>query len=316
MAQPTTGMVHTDQPLTNISTMYLQSQEDFIAGKVFPSVDVSKQSDKYYKFDKASFFRDQMRKRGAGEESAGSGYTLSSDTYYCDLWALHKDIDFITRANEDSPLNSDRNAVQFLTQAALIRKEVQWATDYFTTSVWATDNTTAVDWDDYANSDPLGDVDTAKITIRQSTGQAANTLVLGHQVFDKLKRHPDIVDLIKYTSSRVVTEEILAALFGVKQVLVAKAIVDSVSEGKTSAPAFIHGKHALLCHVAAAPGVEVPSAGYTMNWTGLSGVAGTQVAIDKFYIPERKCDRIEAHTAFDMKVVGSDLGYFFSGIVS
>lgn len=316
MAQPTTAQIHLDAALTNISVAYSQKADSFIASKVFPDVNVSKQSDKYFTYPKAAFQKDSMRKRAGGEESAGSGYQVSTDSYYCDVWALHKDISVFDRANTDSPLDADKDAVEFLTQQALIRKEVQWATDFFTTGVWATDNTTATDWDNYTSSHPLLDVDLAKETIRASTGQKANTLVLGLQVFNKLKNHPDIVDRIKYTSSRVVGEEILASLFGIERVLVAEAIVDLVAEGKTGAPGFIHGKNALLCHVAPSPGLRTPSAGYTINWTGLApGFASQGVALDKFYLPAVKSDRIEIHCAFDQKVVGADLGYFWSSIV-
>lgn len=311
-------MTHLDAPLSALSVAYSQNAADFVAGRVFPNINVSKQSDKYFIYDKASFFRDSMRKRGPGEESAGSGYTLSNTTYFCDVWALHKDIADQDRANTDSPLDQDRDAVEFLTQQALIRKEVQWVSDYFTTGVWATDNTTATDWSDYVSSDPVGDIDVAKETILTSTGQSRGLkLTMGLQVFNRLKNHPDIVDRIKYTSARVVTEEVLAGLMGVEEVLVAKAIVDSVSEGKTSSPALTHGKHALLTVVAKNPGIKTLTAGLTINWTGLApGFSGQGVAIDKFHIRERNSDRIEAMMAFDQKVVASDCGYFFSSIVA
>jgi hypothetical protein len=260
-------------------------------------------------FDRTTFMRDQMRKRGSGEESAGTGYSLSSDSYYCDLWALHKDISWIDRANTDSPLDQDRNAVTLISQAALIRKEVEWRDSYFTTGVWGTDKTVSAQWSDYGSSDPLADVEEGKEVILAATGQEANTLVLSLKVFNKLKRHPDIVDQVKYTSNladRAVSESILAALF-----------VDEVVEGKAAAPGLIHGKHALLCHVADAPGLEVPSAGYTFSWKGLApGFNGQGVAMEKFEMRNLKSDRVEGHTAFDMKCVGSALGYFFSSVIA
>ena len=317
MSQPAQSTTHIDAPLSNISIAYMQNAENFIASKVFPDVNVDKRSNKYFVFDRTTFMRDAMEKRGAGEQSAGSGYTLSNDSYYCDVWALHKDIADIDRAQTDSPLDQDRNAAMFLSQAALVRKEKAWVDSFFTTGVWTTDNTTATDWSDYVSSDPVGDIDTAKVTILESTGQDANTLVLGLRVFNQLKNHPDVVDRIKYTSARVVTEDVLAGLFGVKTVLVAKAVMDGVAEGKTPAPALLHGKHALLCHVAPSPGIEVPTAGLTFNWTGLApGFSGQGLAIDKFRMPELKGDRVEAHMAFAQKVVSAPLGYFFSGIVA
>src|SRR5579864_5173194 len=92
MPQPTAQSVHLDAILTNMSIAYLQDLNAFVATKVFPVVPVVKQSDRYYIFDKQSFLRDDVQMRAPGEESAGSGYTVSRDGYYATVWALHKDI--------------------------------------------------------------------------------------------------------------------------------------------------------------------------------------------------------------------------------
>lgn len=316
MAQPTSNQVHIDVPLTEISVAYQQSADHFIAEKVFPGLNVAKQSNKYFTFDRNAFFRDHMQKRAAGEESAGSGYSLSNDSYFCDVWALHKDISDFDRTNTDSPLDSDRNAVQFLAQNALIRKERNWTSTFFTTGVWATD-ASVTQWSDYVSSNPLGNIDTGKETILEATGQMANTLVIGYQVLNKLKEHPDVVDRVKYTSSRVVTAELLASLFGVERVLVSKAVVDATAEGKTAAPALVAGKHALLCYVAPQAGLEAVSAGYTFNWTGFAaGFSGQGVAVEKLRMEHLKSDRIEAHMAFDQKVVSAQCGYFMGSVVA
>lgn len=316
MAQPTSNQVHIDVPLTEISVAYQQKADHFVAEQVFPSLNVAKQSNKYFTFDRNAFFRDHMQKRAAGEESAGSGYSLSNDSYFCDVWALHKDISDFDRTNTDSPLDSDRNAVQFLAQNALIRKERNWASTFFTTGVWTTD-ATVTQWSDYVSSNPLGNVDTGKETILAATGQMANTLVIGYQVLNKLKEHPDVVDRVKYTSDRVVTADLLASLFGVERVLVSKAVVDATAEGKAAAPALVAGKHALLCYVAPQAGLEAVSAGYTFNWTGFAaGFSGQGVAVEKMRMEHLKSDRIEAHMAFDQKVVSAQCGYMMANVVA
>lgn len=319
MGQPTQTSVHVDVPLTNISTAYIQSQDAFIAGRVFPVVPVEKQTDKYYTYTKNDWFRDEATRRADASESAGSGYGLSTATYSCDVYALHKDIGFQTRANADSQINLDRDAVQFLTQRMLLRQEIQFVTDFFTTSVWANDVTPTNLWSDFTNSDPIEDIETGKETILSVTGQMANTLVLGYQVYRKLKNHPDIVDRIKYTTGvtgRTVTPELLAAMFDVERVLVARAVKATNVEGETAAYSFTHGKHALLCHTASSPGLLTPSAGYMFSWRGVSDGLGADIGITRMDMPTLRAERIEAQIAFDCKVVGSDLGYFFNGAVA
>ena len=63
MAQPTPSDVHVDAILTNISVAYIQDQNYFIANKVFPSIPVEKQSDKYFKYTKGDWFRDEAAVR-------------------------------------------------------------------------------------------------------------------------------------------------------------------------------------------------------------------------------------------------------------
>ena len=42
---PSRGDVHVNRPLTNISIAFLQTQEAFVADRVFPNIPVTKQSD-------------------------------------------------------------------------------------------------------------------------------------------------------------------------------------------------------------------------------------------------------------------------------
>jgi len=317
MPLPTASDVHVDALLTDVSVAYIQDQTNFVAGTVFPRVPVAKQSDKYATYTKDDWFRDEAEVRGDTSESAGSGFNLGSTTYFADVYAFHKDVGDHVRANADPAINPDSEATEFVTQRLMLRQEIQWATEFFTTSVWGTDKTPTNLWSSYTTSDPIDDIETGKTTILQNTGFEANTLVLGYLVWAKLKNHPDLVDRYKYTSSDSVTVEMAAALFEIDRVIVAKAIKNTGKEGAASPTmAFTHGKHALLAHIAPSPGLLTPSAGYTFSWTGISAGLGTDVAISSFRMDHLKADRIEGEVAFDFKVVGSDLGYFFNTAVA
>lgn len=325
MSQPYRGQVHVDRPLTNISIAYLQSQTNFIASRVFPVVPVDKQSDSYFVYRKNDWFRDEAQRRAPATESAGSGYNIDTDTYNCEVWAFHKDIDNQTAANSDIPLNPERDAAQFVMQRMLLRQEVQWASDYFKTGVWGKDYTGVSgapstdqfkQWSDYTSSDPVDDIETGKAQILSTTGFLPNTLVLGYEVFRKLKNHPDIVDRVKYTSSENITEAMLARMFEVDNVYVAKAVKATNNEGETAAYSFVHSKAALLCYVNPTPSLLQPSAGYTFMWRGISQGLGTTVATSRIEMPLVKAVRIESEMAWDNKVVATDLGCFFATAVA
>ena len=325
MPQPNVNSVHVDAILTNISVAYLQKAENFIADKVFPVVPVDKKSDKYFVYTKNDWFRDEAQRRADGTESAGSGYNLTTGTYSADVFAFHKDVGDQTVANADAPLNPLREATEFVTNRMLLRKELQFVSDFFTTGVWGSDVTgvsgspssgETKQWSDYTSSDPINDIEEAKSDVLSTTGLEPNTLVLGYEVFRQLKNHPDLVDRIKYTSSQTITEDMLARMFDIDRVLVAKAVRATNKEGATDAYGFAYGKAALLAHVAPSPGLLTPSAGYTFSWTGVSGGIGSTIGVSSFRMESLKAERVEAEMAFDNKVISSDLGYFWNTIVA
>ena len=144
------------------------------------------------------FNRDEMAKRAPGTESQGSGFTVATDNYFCDVWAFHHDIPDQRRANADAALAPDREAAELLMRKALIRKEKDWATTNFTTSVWTTDLTGVAgapaggqfqQWDQ-ASSTPLEDVAAGMDTVLESTGFMPNTLVLSQQGWTRFEEPP------------------------------------------------------------------------------------------------------------------------------
>lgn len=316
MAQPSLEDVHVDAVLTNISVAYIQNQNNFISTKVFPMIPVDKKSDLYYIWTQNDWFRDEAKPRPPGTESAGSGMNLSTTNYNCNVFALHKDLDEQTLANADAPLNLFRASTEWLTQMMLLRMERQFVTDYFTTGVWDNDVTPANLWSDYANSDPVDDIELGKETMLMNTGLEATDLVLGYQTWRKLKQHPDLIDRVKYSREADSADGIMARAFGVQRILVAKSVYATNVEGATAAYDFNFGKHALLVHSAPSPGINVASAGYTFAWRGISKGLGAEVGVKRFPMVHLESERVEAQKAWDNRVVATNLGYFLSGAVA
>lgn len=325
MPNPTRGDVHVNAPLTNISIAHIQASSHFIADRAFPNVPVSKQSDRYYTYDRGDFNRDEMKERAPGTESAGSGYDLdNTPTYYAPVKAYHKDVDDQIRANADSVLGPDRDATIFVTQKAMIHRERTFAANALSAGVWTNEKTGVnsdvtlgtefLIWND-PNSDPIAEIRNAKRQVLESTGFEPNKLTLGQVVMDSLVDHPDIIDRIKYGQTpgapAMVNASSLAQLFGLDEILVSKAVHNTAKRGATESSAFIAGPNALLTYVPTSAGLMVPSAGYTFSWTGWMGVSGMGHRIKRFRMEELESDRIEIQMAYDQKVVGADLGFFF-----
>jgi hypothetical protein len=315
MAQPTQSQVHIDAVLTNLSVAFMNEADNFVANKVFPTVPVSKQSDLYFTYSQADFYRDQAQYRADGTESAGSGYSLSTASYSSKVWALHKDIGDQVRANSDSPLSPDMDATKFLAHQMMIRQERDWASKFFGTSIWGTDSTPSTLWD-ASGSDPIGDIQTGISTIMNNTGYLANTLVLSYAAYKTLRNHSDFVDRYKYTSADSITPELIGKVVDVPRVLVMKGVYNSAQEGASATFAQMGDKDALLCYVAPSAGLMTASAGYNFVWNGVGGGLGTSTAVSRFRMDHLRADRLEVESAWDFKAVSTSLGYFFSNPVS
>lgn len=326
--KPGRSDVHVNRPLTNISVAYIQDAKNFVADRVFPNIPVAKQSDMYFTYDRGDFNRDDMQARAPGTESSGSGYDIdNTPTYFCRMWAHHKNVPDEVRDNADTPINPDAEATTYVTLKALIRRERLWSSKFFVGGVWTgdVDGVAAspgagevLRWDN-ASSSPIENVRAAKRSVLERTGFEPNTLTLGRAVYDALVDHPDIVgrmDRGQTNGPAMANIMALAALFEVEQVLVSNAIVNTANSGAAEASSFINGKKALLTYSPSSPGLMTPSAGYTFSWTGRTGMSTSGTRIRRFRMEAIQSDRVEIDMAIDQKLVSADLGYFWDNIVS
>jgi hypothetical protein len=168
------------------------------------------------------------------------------------------------------------------------------------------------------------DITTAAVTFREQTGYSPNTLTLGAMVLQVLRNHPDILDRIKYTQRGVVTEDLLATLFGVDRILVAYASQatgpetgDAVTQDAAATYAYIaNKKSALLTYSPAAPSLMTPSAGYTFTWNGYFAGNAQGLRIKTFRMEPIASDRVEGELTYDMRLVGKDMGIMWNAAIS
>lgn len=326
MPMLTPSSVHLDQPLTNLTIAYVQDQSNFIADKVFPTVGVQKQSDKYYIYD-----RDNMNRTGDVKALAPRtevnriGMSLSTDSYYADVYGLGMDFDQQTLANEDAALDIRSAGATTLVNRLLIHREEQFASTFFANGVWGSGSTPSNLWSDYTNGTPIQDVTVARRTMQlKSGGYKPNTMVVGKEVRDILINHPDILARLNggatVSNTALITNAKLAEIFEVENFYVMEAVKNNSVEGVAESNAFIGGKHALLVNTASNAGLMTPMAGATFAWNTLDGVNNLGITVESYSDDALKrmqvAEHIQVKMAYDMKVTGADLGYFFNGAVA
>lgn len=320
---PSRQELHVNVPLRNYSLAYMQDQDEFIADKVFPSIPVQKQSDRYVVYLKEYWFRTQAQKRAPASESVGTGYRVdNTPTYFCDEWAIHKDVPYEDYENADDYLTPDSDATELVSRHLKLRQEKIFIEQYMQPGVWqgfipSTGTDTAdfnVDthgngyWDS-PTSDPMMDVDLQRKRMKGITGFMPNTMVMGQSVYFALRNHPAIRDVFKYSEIGILDPAKLAAVFGVPRLFVAGAVIDS-SAGAKPDLGFISDNDVLLCYAAPNPGLKTPTAGLTFNWVGRPGSGAMGNTVYTIDMPLLRAKRIEAGMSFDMRQIGPDLGIY------
>lgn len=332
MPNPSQSDLHVNVPLTNVSVAYMQSADSYIADKVFPKVPVQKQSDMYWKYSKSDWRRTDVAVRAPSTETPGVGWKVDTDTYFANVFGVHKDVDDQVRSNADSNFNLDRDSTEFITNQMLLKRDLDWVNSYMKTGVWANERqgvgatptgTQVLQWD-VGGSDPLSVMASLIIQFRRLTGFAPNVGVMGAYVMAALKQHPDIIDRIKYTQRGVVTEDLIATLFDIDELYVSYATVAAgpeTDDARTQDAAATYGFIApatsfWIGYVPSGPSLMTPSAGYTFTWSGYLGGNAQGIRIKKFRMEHIASDRVEAEMTYDMKVVCPDLGMLMTTLVT
>lgn len=322
---PVSSALHTNQYLTDVSVLYSQDSDKFIANKAAPLYGSDKKSDQYPIFDKGDWFRDEAEAYTSGAESAGGGWNLSNDTYTCVRYAIHKDNTEEDYANADSVFNLDEEATRYVTEKLHIRQDQLFVAAAMATGLWTTDedgvtgtpSTNQYKRFDESGSVPLDEILGFNITIEQLTGRAPNIAVAHPSVYKALRLHADITDQLKYTSQAIATPEVLASLFDLESFMVARSVYNSANEGATDSVSYAVGKDMLLAYVNPNAGLYEPTALKGFYWRGLTGAGDNGMRIKRMEIPEKSvAARIEGDTAVAYKLVAADLGAFLEDAVS
>lgn len=322
---------HVDTYLTDLAVDFYNNSDQFVAGKVFPTIPVDESSGLYTKWDKGYFLRDEMRERPLGERARRIRYSTSSGRYTCIEEAVAHAIDDRERPKTNNPtvnpLDPDEAAMRLLTQQALIHQERTWVTRFFTTGVWTTDLAGVASGPtgnqflqlDQSGSDPAALITARKYAMQEAGAKQANTLVLGTDVLQALLKHPAIKDAIKYTQTGIVTLDILATYLGVDRIFVPGGIQNTAAEGQTAALSnIVPKKGMLLVYANPTPSKQEPSGGYTFAWNGLIPGATNAFGgvITKYREEQEHSDVFEIRVAGDQEIVAPDMGVFFATAVA
>lgn len=302
------GNVHIDKVLTNISLEWPQTQ-NFVGPILFPEVGVQKQSDKYYIYDREMWKVDDYDARGPGSVANEiPGRKISTDTYYAVEHSLQHAVPDEVRENADAPLTPDRDATELVTMRIMLGREKAMK-DLITTAAnyaagWTV--TPANKWDNYATSDPIGEVKTGLRKLNSILFEAGEIVaVIPWLVMSFLEDHPDFIERIKYSQRGVLTQDIIASVLGLSRVAVPGMGISSAGMGVDASSAnitYLWGDDVVLAFVPNRAGLRQMSTAYEFVWS----IGGQRQVVDRWREEPRVSDLVRVRRRYDLKLVGHE----------
>jgi hypothetical protein len=319
--------------LTNYSYAIMTEATNFVAGVASSRIPVTQEAGKFNVYPPGYFWRDEAQVRPLGGRPVQVGYAIEDGNYTAEEWALEHTVDDRTRANARNQVNIDENATRLLTNKQMIRADRIWVQSFFKTGAWGQEVTGVASgvstnqflkWSDAAST-PLEDIENWKEIIRLATGMEPNVLVLGANVRKRIKNHPEIIDRIKYSERGFITNEMMAGLFEVEQVRVARAMYNSANE---RLPSDDHGGEtltyiadpnaALLAYIDPNPSLNSPTAIANFAWDSLVPGQTNDFGgvISRGRDGRAYSDYFHSRQAFGLKKVSDDLAVFIKDAVT
>lgn len=305
--------------LTNVSVQYKPT--GLIGDQVMPDFPVAKKQGDFKKYVKAEWFTIPDTLVGPKSEPNEVEWSTTEDTYSCKDHGLD---DFVSHDEEaqaaGGPFNALVDTTEFVTGLFMLDKEKRKADLVFDPGTYPTGNKVQLSgtsqWSDFANSDPLGDIEAAKLAVWGDP----NALVLGHETWSVMRRHPDIIKSVTALGSLLdhrglATMRGVAELFEFEQVLIGKSRYNTAKKGQPASFSRLWGKHAAILDIRR-PSLRGLFFGATYLWAppgGQSRVVGTIEAPSRGLRGGRK---VRVGESYVPKVVAADTGYFIEDAVA
>lgn len=308
------GTMHVNQALSNVAFGYKNSKT--IWDMVMKPVAVGKETDKYFLFDDRSFMRYYGKIRANATESPRvNTYSQTTDTYSCEEHSYHDVVTDRDRNLADPIIKPDVRVTRALASIIDMDIEVDVASTVFNAANFSgMTSAPANKWNtDVADGTPLEDIDTAKRTVQKQIGVLPNTMVVGVEVHDQLKRHPDLLEIYKYTGKGLLSQDQVRAAFEIENYVVGEAIYVNTKKGQTETTDWIWGKYCALLYVPPASALEEPAWGYVF----LHQLFGGMTAKTKKWREEGVSgDKIETSRSYDLKKTSKNAGYLYSAVIN
>jgi hypothetical protein len=305
--------IHIDAILSGMTLGY--KPVGAIADRIFPVINVTKQSDGYYIWSRADKFRRPDAERAPKTLANRIDTKVSTDTYFAKNYALGVETSWEDLSNADAALELRSNNSDLIIDALTLNHEVRVANRICNTSNVGSSNSLASDYSNVGATAPIDDLDNGIESIRSVTGMTPNKAIFGPKSWMRFRKHPDVIDFVRGKGDNIggggVTLRQVADAWMLDEVLVGNAIVNTAAEGDTGVYSDVWSNHIALLYVAPRPGRMVATYGMTFAWQPAGFPA--RRAVRRYDDSPKMIEIQEVHEFQDEKITGTELGYLIIG---
>lgn len=233
-ARPDLDMVATSQDI-------LAAQNDFIGGKIIPDLPVQTAFGKYPYVDNATWLKDPFEIVAPMGALPRVEIDFGKKEFSCkrrgfempvneDLCAIYKDW-----------LDLEKYTAEAARTMAAYHREASAVALYENAASYGTSTAVTNQWTNYDNATPIADLKKLTEAIGLASGIDPNTVVMSETTWKNMLQCDEVVDQVKYITAGTnqygePTTANIAALIGVKQILIGKTRVASESGGSRTFP--------------------------------------------------------------------------------
>jgi len=210
-----------DPVLTSISKGYRNNT--FVWDELFPTVSVSKARVKIPVFGKESFIERQTARAPKADSNRIETLSLAQESFDTHEQDLEMAVDHLETEEALYALQYEKQVTKELFDIIALGKEkkaADLAQDHTLYPAGLDINVPLNDaFDDYTSpTDPFDIIRDGMSAVRSNIGRFPNTMIMGEKTARALYSHPKLIERIKYSGKGIITEDILASLFGLQKV--------------------------------------------------------------------------------------------------
>lgn len=285
------------------------SNNAFIAENLFPTIESELEKIDIFEFNKEAFqmYDTERAIRANSNVISPKGFTKHTTTLT--EHDLAYPVDYREEEEAAKKVKLQVHATNVVTQGLKLKHEKQCADLVQNSDSYSSDNKIILSGtSQFSNdtSDPVGVIDDAKDAISDKIGQDPNTMVIGQDVWKKLKRHTQLRTMISDNQNKIVTLNLLKEFFEIENIVIGKSIFEGV-DGKFTR---VWGNNIVLAYV---PNLSSrteydPAFAYTVR-------KKDALQIDEYKKEGNKVKYIRATDIYTPFLVGAEAGYLISNAV-